>query len=57
MRLKDYESRAAALRKCTELQFCCENGHSVTVHSSDSYYPDWVECPECGKLMETELCD
>ena len=52
MKLEDYGSEAAAKRGCDELLFRCENGHSVTVYSSDPYYPDWVECPECGKLME-----
>jgi hypothetical protein len=57
MRLKDYDSEQDAKRMCEELVFCCEQGHSVTVWSSDHYYPDWVECPECGHLMERELCD
>lgn len=57
MRLKDYDSREDALRHRAELEFCCENGHSVTVYTSDHYYPDWVECPYCEQLMERELCD
>jgi len=57
MRLKDYDSRHDALRMCDQIQFCCENSHSVTVYSSDPYYPDWVECPDCGQLMERERCD
>lgn len=57
MRLKDYDSEQEAIRGRDEMEFCCKNGHSVTVYSSDPYYPDWVRCPECDDLMEMELCD
>lgn len=52
MRLNDYDSEAKAKQNCDELQFQCGNGHTVVVYSSDPYYPDWVECPYCGELME-----
>jgi len=52
MRLKEYETEADAKRGRREMVFGCENGHTVTVYSSDPYYPDWVECPVCEYLME-----
>lgn len=52
MRLEEYDSESEAIRMCDELEFQCENDHSVTVYSSDPYYPDWVRCPDCGELME-----
>jgi len=56
MKPQSFDSKQEATRMCSELRFCCQNNHSITVYSSDPYYPDWVECPECGKLMATELC-
>jgi hypothetical protein len=50
--LEDYETEEQAKRGRDEMLFTCKNNHSVTVYSSDPYYPDWVECPECGRLME-----
>jgi len=52
MKLEEYDSEAHAKRGRDEMLFTCENEHRVTVYSSDPYYPDWVECPECGHLME-----
>ena len=57
MRLKDYDSKAEAIRICEELEFQCANGHTVTVYSSDPYYPEWVDCPHCDLLMEMIECD
>lgn len=42
------------VRRTTELTFVCNNDHSVTVYSSDPYYPDGVECPFCDEVMGPE---
>lgn len=34
------------------LTFECENGHELTIYSSDPHYPDYAECQICGELME-----
>jgi len=52
MRLEEYESEADAKCGRDKLVFGCENGHTVTVYSSDPYYPDWVDCPFCDCLMQ-----
>jgi hypothetical protein len=34
-------------------RWCCEDCDlTVTVWTSDPYYPDAVNCPECGSLTE-----
>lgn len=33
------------------LEFECENGHTLIIHSGDPYYPEWAECMECGEKM------